>query len=120
MNNNNNKIRLLGIMMGILGFASKLIYRPFVLTNNVNDIGINEFAPSYFYTAGICLIGASFSKKNKKNTMIFLALGSLSYEIEQIFSERIFDFKDIAAIVIAFFTSIIILKIYESKEKNFK
>ena len=52
--------------------------------------------------------------------MIFLALGSLSYEIEQIFSDRIFDFKDIAAIVIAFFTSIIILKIYESKEKNFK
>ena len=52
--------------------------------------------------------------------MIFLALGSLSYEIEQIFSDRVFDFKDIAAIVIAFFTSIIILKIYESKEKNFK
>lgn len=50
--------------------------------------------------------------------MIFLALGSLAYEIEQIFSARVFDFKDIAAIVIAFFISIVILKIYESKEKQ--
>lgn len=118
MNNKNYELRSIGILMGVMGFVSKLIYRPFILTNNINDIGINEFAPSFFYTAGICLIGAGYSTKTQKKTMIFLALGSLAYEIEQIFSARVFDFKDIAAIVIAFFISIVILKIYESKEKQ--
>jgi hypothetical protein len=118
MNNKNYGIRSIGILMGVMGFVSKLIYRPFIMTNNINDIGINEFAPSFFYTAGICLIGAGYSTKTQKKTMIFLALGSLAYEIEQIFSARVFDFKDIAAIVIAFFISIVILKIYESKEKQ--
>ncbi len=51
MNNKNYKIRSIGILMGVMGFVSKLIYRPFILTNNINDIGINEFAPSFFYTA---------------------------------------------------------------------
>ena len=119
MTKKNNKILAIGIIFGVLGFASKLLYRPLIMTNDINDIGINEFAPSFFYTAGLCLIGASFSKKKPQITMIFIALGSTAYELEQIFTDYYFDIKDLFAIMFALLISIFIFKIVESKENSF-
>lgn len=119
MTKKNNKILAIGIIFGVLGFASKLLYRPLIMTNDINDIGINEFAPSFFYTAGLCLIGASFSKKKPQITMILIALGSIAYELEQIFTDYNFDIKDLFAIMFALLISIFIFKIVESKENSF-
>ena len=119
MTKKNKKILSIGIIFGVLGFASKLLYRPLIMTNDINDIGINEFAPSFFYTAGLCLIGASFSKKKPQITMIFIALGSTAYELEQIITDYYFDIKDLFAIMFALLISIFIFKIVESKEKSF-
>jgi hypothetical protein len=109
-----NKIILaIGLIFGVLGFASKLLYRPLIIDNDLNDIGINEFAPSFFYTVGVCLIGACFSKKKPNVTMIFIALGSTAYEFEQMFSNYYFDIKDLFAIVGALLVSLFIFKIVE-------
>lgn len=118
MTKKNIKILALGIIFGVLGFASKLLYRPLILTNELNDIGINEFAPSFFYTAGLCLIGASLSKKRPQITMIFIALGSTTYELEQFFTGYYFDIKDLFAIMFALIISIFLFKVVESKESS--
>jgi hypothetical protein len=119
MTKKNTKILAIGIIFGVLGFASKLLYRPLIITNDINDIGINEFAPSFFYTAGLCLIGASFSKKKPQITMILIALGSTAYELEQIFTDNYFDIKDLIAIMFALLISFLIFKKVESKENSF-
>jgi hypothetical protein len=108
-------ILAIGLIFGVLGFASKLLYRPLIIGNNLNDIGINEFAPSFFYTVGVCLIGASFSKKKPNITMIFIALGSTAYELEQMFTSYYFDIKDLFAIIGALLVSLFIFKIVEPK-----
>jgi len=107
----NNKILAIGIIFGVLGIVSKLLYRPLILNNDINDIGINEFAPSFFYTAGLCLIAGSFSQKKPQITMIFIALGSTAYELEQIFTNYYFDIKDLVVIMIALLISLFIFKI---------
>lgn len=111
----NKIILVIGFIFGVLGFASKLLYRPWILNNSINDIGINEFAPSFFYTVGVCLIGASFSKKKPDITMIFIAGGATAYELEQIFTRFYFDIKDLIAIIVALFVGLIIVKIVEPK-----
>jgi len=111
MKNKNKTILIIGLTFGVLGFVSKLIYRPWVIDNNINDLGINEFAPSFFYTLGVCLIGASFSKKKPKIMMIFIALGSIAYELEQIFTSYYFDLKDLFAIIIAFLVGLFIFNV---------
>ena len=115
---NKNTTLSIGVLFGIFGFASKLLYRPFILTNHVNDFGINEFAPSFFYTAGMCLIAAAFSKKEPFIKMIAIALGSITYELEQIFTDRTFDIKDLIAVMVAFVTSIFIFKLFNPKGKR--
>jgi hypothetical protein len=115
---NKNTTLSIGVLFGIFGFASKLLYRPYILTNHVNDLGINEFAPSFFYTAGMCLIAAAFSKKAPFITMIAIALGSITYELEQFFTDRTFDIKDLIAVMVAFVTSIFIFKLVNPKGKS--
>lgn len=118
MTKKNKIILAIGLIFGLLGFASKLVYRPWIMDNDINDMGINEFAPSFLYTAGICLIGASFSKMKPNKTMILIGVGSIAYELEQVFTSSSFDIKDLFAIIVALLVSLIIFKIVESKEQT--
>lgn len=45
-------LRIVGGIAALLGFASKLVYRPWVIDNQVNDFGLQGFAPSFFYVLG--------------------------------------------------------------------
>ena len=101
MTNRNKVVFTIGLIFSVLGFVAVLKYRPWIIINDYNDFGINEFSPSFFYTLGLCLIGASISKKQPKKTMIFIILGSAAYELEQLFTDRYFDYKDLVSIGIA-------------------
>lgn len=120
MTKKNKIILAIGLISGVLGFASKLVYRPWIMDNDINDIGINEFAPSFFYTVGVCLICVSFFKKKPYNTIIFIAVGSIAYELEQIFTSSYFDIKDLFAIIVALLVSLLIFKIVEPKAGSVK
>ena len=120
MTKKNKIIFVIGLIFGLFGFASKLLYRPLILDYDINDIGINEFAPSFFYTVGVCLIGASFTKKKPNNTMIFITVGAIAYELEQLFTNSNFDIKDLFAIIVASLVSLMIYKIVEPKADSAK
>lgn len=88
---------LYGSIAAVLGFASKLLYRPWIVSNALNDYGVQGFAPSFFYVAGACLLVVGFSSKNQVKNMLYAAAGATVYELEQYFTSMTLDFKDLLA-----------------------
>ncbi|MDO6427504.1 hypothetical protein Q4489_10785 [Thalassotalea sp. 1_MG-2023] len=71
-------------------------------------------APSFFYTLGMLLICFLVSEKEHLTNCIYVLIGSLIYEISQLFGSeaRTFDYSDVLAICLAFV--FFILLIYRS------
>ncbi|NEM98997.1 hypothetical protein [Pontibacter burrus] len=90
-------LRIVGVIAALLGFASKLVYRPWVIENQMDDFGLQGFAPSFFYVLGACLLIAGFSNKNIPKNMALAALGAAVYELEQNYTSRVFDYLDLIA-----------------------
>lgn len=105
MKNNIKKVYLtVSIVNAALGFIFKLCYRNYIYNNNIKDFGIADSAPNFFYTMGIIFlilyIKKEINKKVIKDTILFASAGVLAYEMEQYFTNRIFDFKDIIATIL--------------------
>lgn len=107
-NHHKQSFILLGVTAALLGFISKLAYRPWVLNHQIDDFGFQGFAPSYFYMVGICFVIAGFSKKYQIKNMLLAAAGATVYELEQCFTSRVFDYKDLLAIGIGLASAIFI------------
>lgn len=105
-----NSLFFSGFAFGIIGVISKLVYRPLVLENNINDFGFSGFAPSLFATMSLCLLAAYFATKKPVITIMFVAIGVLAYEAEQIWTSRVFDYLDIAAVFLGFALSVLFYK----------
>lgn len=107
----------IGIISFLLGVLSKLIYRSYIKSHNIYDFGLSDSFPSYIYVIGIIFVILSLTKyKDKKktySTIITVTLGASIYEIEQIFTSMIFDFKDIIATILGTVTSIVLVNIIE-------
>ncbi|MGM0582768.1 MAG: hypothetical protein ACQETL_18985 [Bacteroidota bacterium] len=105
------------LLAGLLGFLVKIIYRPLIVENNINDYGFQGFAPNLFYTIGACLFAAYWVKKGQIKTMIFVTVGVLVYETEQIWTSRTFDYLDVLATIIGLGISIPIFKGLSNKDE---
>jgi hypothetical protein len=85
----------------ILGFLSKLVYRDFIYSNNLNDFGLADSLPNFFAVFGIAFASLTFNKNRKANISFWFFLSSASsmivYEFTQIFFGGVFDVKDIIA-----------------------
>jgi hypothetical protein len=108
----------LSLCSGIMGLIVKLLYRPWIVTNNINDFGINGFAPNFIYTIGICLFASFFVKRGQIKAMVFVAIGVLVYEAEQFWTSRTFDYLDILATIIGLGAAIFIYKLITSEKKS--
>lgn len=97
MDDQKKHLILAGIVAAILGFVCKLLYRPWVLENGIEDWGFQGFGPSCFYALGACLLLSGFSSKSNGSSILFAALGAMAYEIEQQYTSRTFDYKDLLA-----------------------
>ncbi len=97
-------------MFGLIGILVKTLYRPLILEFKINDFGINGFSPNLFYTISACLFAAYWIKKGHIKTMLFVTIGILVYEFEQIWTSRTFDFFDVFATLIGFGISATIYK----------
>lgn len=115
-----NKCKLLAtsIIIGIIGFLVKLVYRPFILHNRIDDFSIHGFLPTFLYVAGICMFIAFLVRKRQVIAMMFGALGALVYEAEQIWTNRTFDFYDVSMVFAGFGVSVLILRILTKKSGN--
>lgn len=64
-------------------------------------------SPSFLYLLGLSSLFAIITGQSKPNSVLkgslLLMLGALSYEIEQYWSSRVFDFYDVVATLLAFF-----------------
>lgn len=105
------------LFFGIIGIIIKVLYRPWVIDNNINDFGFNGFAPNLIYTTGVCLFLSIFFKKEPIKKMIFCTVGVLIYEFEQLWTSRTFDYLDIAATIFGLMFAIFIFKMISSKWK---
>jgi len=56
------------------------------------------------------LFKGSISFKQHAISVFFIALGTIAYEIEQLWTERTFDYTDIIASIIAAIISIVLYK----------
>lgn len=116
---NKKKLFILGVIAGICGLFIKLILRPFVYTYKIGDFGINGFLPSFFSVLCLCLVIAAIKKKDEVSSLSFVALGNMVYELEQIFTSRTFDYKDLIAIFLGYSLSLTIL-FHHKKTKAIK
>ena len=105
---NNNRLLIYSLLAGFIAFFIKLFLRPLVIKQGFNDYGFHEFSPNLFYTIGMCLFAAFWVKKRIK-TIIFVTVGILAYEIEQIWTSMTFDYLDIIAIIVGFGISVLIV-----------
>ena len=69
-------------------------------------------SPSFLYVFGLSSLLILFTRKLKFESVIkysfIVMLGALSYEIEQYWSSRVFDFYDVVATLLAFSLVLII------------
>jgi hypothetical protein len=87
-----------------LGLLSKLLYREFVLKNNISDFGFADAAPNLFFTIGFSALLLAFDENIYY--IIAVVAASIFYEIDQAFdlvrifwSPGTFDIKDIFATI---------------------
>ncbi len=102
--------------------AGRLIYRPYVYRNEINDFGI---ADSMGNLGGIIVqIFLSLAilnpqKKKAFNVIGFLVTGYILYEIVQPYLPKgVFDWNDIYGTIVGGFLSIILLLLIRTMVKN--
>jgi hypothetical protein len=115
-----NKEMLLyfSIFFGIIGLLSKIVYRPFIISLQINDFNIQGFAPNLFAALSLCLFTSFWTKTGTIKRMIFITIGLLAYEIEQYWTDRTFDILDIIATIIRLVISILIFNIFVKMQKK--
>ena len=89
---------LIGLLSVILGFISKAFYRSYAYQNKLSDLGLSDWAPSFFYVLGFSLI---------------ITAGSILYEFMQA-GNQMLDAKDIFASALGGIISFLLLKFRHS------
>ena len=115
MRRSNIKLLIIGILAGVLGLISKIIYRPLVYYYAIEDFGISDWLPNLFAVIVLCLIAAFLLKKRQIQAMIAICAGIILYEIEQLCTSMVFDCYDIVASLIGLVISIIIFNKFSVK-----
>jgi len=92
----------------------KLYLRPYYFGNDHFSKLLLGSLPNFFYVLGFSFIYPLFkgliSFKQHVIAVFFITLGTIAYEIEQLWTERTFDYTDIIASIIAAIISIVLYK----------
>ncbi len=104
-----------GFLAVALGFLGKSVYRDFIVSNQINDFGIEGFLPSYFYVAGFSLLLMIRPVRFPVLIISIVTLASLLFEIKQSVSSGHIDFIDIAASIAGGLTAFLIFKLIDNR-----
>ena len=107
---------LAGLTLVVCGFLSKVFYRDFINSNDINDFGIAGFCPSFFYVAGFSLLLLIQLYKYPGVTILVVTIASILFELKQFLSLYLIDYGDILASVAGGLAAYIIWKKIESKQ----
>lgn len=103
-----NKYFCLALFSAIAGMVSK-VARDTSVDSTPVDCLLGS-APSFFSILGVLFFSKVMVAKEKYSYKYpaFILLGTLLYEIEQIWSNRVFDIYDILALLLGYFLFLII------------
>lgn len=118
MNKKNLFHGLFGLFAVIIGFISKVFYRPYAYQNELRDYGLADFSPSLFYVIGFSQLLLLKPAKHPWLFIIVVTLGSVGYEMMQGRANGNLDINDIVASVIGGFISLILWKMTEKTKYN--
>jgi len=85
---------IIGLLFVIIGFVSKMVYRPFAYSNSFKDFGIANSAPSFFYVIGFSFLLSIHPRFNVLYVALAVTVGSIIYECYQYFGAYQFDTSD--------------------------
>ena len=120
MSTKNMIFGVLGFIFTLIGFFGKALYRPYIHHTHLNDYGISDFLPSYFYVIGFSLLLLIKPFRYPILIVIIVTLGSIVYEIMQYSSHSILDFPDILASFAGGISAIFLLKYVDHRNKFIK
>ena len=101
---------LIGLAAVILGFLGKLFYREYVYSHGINDFGIADTLPSYFYVVGFALLLLLQTSDFPQITIGAVTIASILFETKQFYSKGVFDAPDVLASVAGGITAAIVVK----------
>jgi len=112
--NSRSYFALIIIASFLIATLIKLYLRPYYSGSNHFYKLLLGSLPNFFYTLGFSFIYPLFSHSIQLNkyilTVFFITLGTIAYEIEQLWTKRTFDYIDIIASIIAALISIVLYK----------
>ncbi|MGB5667514.1 MAG: VanZ family protein [Maribacter sp.] len=115
MTKSNRLFGLIGLLAVIIGFISKAFYRDYININKINDFGIAEFLPSYFYVMGFSLLLLIRPTRFPKLIISIVTFASILFELKQYISSGIFDINDMLASIAGGISAILLLRINGKK-----
>jgi glucan phosphoethanolaminetransferase (alkaline phosphatase superfamily) len=115
MTKSNRLFGLIGLLAVIIGFISKAFYRDYININEINDFGIAEFLPSYFYVLGFSLLLLIRPTRFPKLIILIVTFASILFELKQYVSSGIFDINDMLASIAGGISAIFLLRINGKK-----
>ena len=100
-----------------------LYLRPYYSGNNHFYKLLLGSLPNFFYVLGFSFIyplfKGSISSKQHAISVFFITLGTIAYEIEQVWTEKTFDYLDVVASITAAVIAIVLYqKVFLDKLKN--
>lgn len=121
----NNRIyfSIFVIVSILLATFIKLYFRPYYSGDNHFYKLFLGSLPNFFYVLGFSFIyplfKGSISFKQHVIAVFFITLGTIAYEIEQLWTERTFDYLDIiASITASVFAIVLYQKVFLTTQKN--
>lgn len=73
----------IGFIAVILGFIAKSFYRPYAYQHQLNDFGLADSAPSFFYVIGFSQLMLIKNNRYPGLVILIITVGSVLYELFQ-------------------------------------
>ena len=104
---------LIGLLSVILGFISKSFYRSYAYQNKLSDLGLSDWAPSFFYVLGFSQLMLIKKYRYPWLVILIITAASILYEFMQA-GNQMLDAKDIFASAVGGIISFLLLKLRHS------
>ena len=113
---------MIGVISAIVSLLLKTLYRSYIYAHQIQGDILADSGTSFFTVVAIIFVVLYFVKElNVKKGMgicIGITAGALFYELEQIYSEMIFDSKDTILVLLAGLVSVGMLRYLINREQT--
>ncbi|MBP6795896.1 MAG: hypothetical protein KA143_12615 [Saprospiraceae bacterium] len=87
----------IGLIFVCIGFMAKVFYREYIYSHHINDFGMADWLPSFFYVIGFSYLLMVSQVIAPLLITVIVTIASILFEIKQCFTSGKFDWPDILA-----------------------